>query len=92
MGYRNTQSLGYNYKQTVLEELNLYLKASVTSSLDAIYILRKNLLDRKTIESTYGIKYRKQCWNVELNMTEREDDRMMMVVFSLYGLGKVGVW
>ncbi|OHE22751.1 MAG: hypothetical protein A2Z43_09770 [Syntrophobacterales bacterium RBG_19FT_COMBO_59_10] len=92
LGYRNTQSLGYNYKQTVLEELNLYLKASVTSSLDAIYILRKNLLDRKTIESTYGIKYRKQCWNVELNMTEREDDRMMMVVFSLYGLGKVGVW
>ncbi|MBU2055593.1 MAG: LPS assembly protein LptD [Proteobacteria bacterium] len=92
LGYRNTQSLGYNYKQTVLEELNLYLKASVTSSLDAIYILRKNLLDRKTIESTYGIKYRKQCWNVELNMTEREDDRTMMVVFSLYGLGKVGVW
>lgn len=87
LGYRNTQSLGYNTKQTVLEEVNLYLKASVTSSLDAIYILRKNLLDRKTIESTYGIKYRKQCWSVELRVSSLENDTMVMAYFSLLGLG-----
>jgi LPS-assembly protein len=91
VGYRNTQSLGYNYKQTVLEEVNLYLKASVTSSLDAIYILRKNLLDRKTIESTYGIKYRKQCWSVELRVSSLENDMIVMAYFSLLGLGGGGV-
>lgn len=87
LGYRNTQSLGYNTKQTVLEEVNLFLKASITSSLDAIYILRKNLLDRKTIESTYGIKYRQQCWSVELRVSSLENDTLVMAYFSLLGLG-----
>jgi LPS-assembly protein len=87
LGYRNTQSLGYGYKQAVLEEVNLYLKASLTSSLDAIYILRKNLLDRKTIESTYGIKYRKQCWSVELRVSSFENDMTVMAYFSLLGMG-----
>lgn len=87
LGYRNTQSLGYNTKQTILEEVNLYLKASMTSSIDAIYILRKNLLDRKTIESTYGIKYRKQCWSVELRVSSLENDTLVMAYISLLGLG-----
>ncbi|OHE22451.1 MAG: hypothetical protein A3J94_13525 [Syntrophus sp. RIFOXYC2_FULL_54_9] len=87
VGYLNTKTLGYNVKQTVLEELNLFLKASVTSSLDAIYILRKNLLDRKTIESTYGIKYSKQCWSVELRVSSMENYMLVMAYFSLLGLG-----
>jgi hypothetical protein len=87
LGYLNTKSLGYNTKQTVLEEVNLYLKVAVTSSLDAMYVLRKNLLDRKTIESTYGIKYRKQCWSVELRVSSLENDTMVMAYFSLLGLG-----
>ena len=87
LGYRNTQSLGYEYKQTVLEEVNLYLKASVTSSLDAIYIQRKNLMDRKTIESTYGIRYTKQCWSVELRVSSLENDMIVMAYFSLAGMG-----
>jgi LPS-assembly protein len=106
LGYLNTQSLGYGstpylgsstpysgygIKQTLLEEVNLYLKASVTSSLDAIYILRKNLLDRKTIESTYGIKYSKQCWSVELRVSSLENDMVVMAYFSLLGLGGGGV-
>lgn len=87
LGYLNTKTLGYNLKQTVLEELNLFLKASVTSSLDAIYILRKNLLDRKTIESTYGIKYSKQCWSAELRVSTMENYMLVMAYFSLLGLG-----
>lgn len=91
LGYLNTKSLGYNTKQTVLEELNLFLKVAVTSSLDAIYILRKNLLDRKTIESTYAIKYRKQCWSIELRVSSLENDMVVMAYFSLLGLGGGGV-
>jgi hypothetical protein len=87
LGYLNTKTLGYNVKQTVMEELNLFLKASVTSSLDAIYLLRKNLLDRKTIESTYGVKYSKQCWSVELRVSSMENYMIVMVYFSLLGLG-----
>jgi LPS-assembly protein len=87
LGYRNTRSLGYEFKKTDLEELNLFVKASVTKSLDAIYLLKKNLLDRKTIESTYGIKYSKQCWSFEVRVSTMENYMLVMAYVSLLGLG-----
>lgn len=85
-------SAGYRYTRDLLEEINLSLKAALTSSIGATYVLRQNLLDRKTVESTYGLQYRKQCWNVEFNLSDREHDRTVMVVFSLSGLGRGGEW
>lgn len=83
-------SVGYRYTKDSLQEINLYLKASLTSSIDAVYILRRNLLDRKTIESTYGVKYRRQCWLFELNVTSGEYDSTVMAYISLLGLGGGG--
>jgi LPS-assembly protein len=83
----DSASVGYRYTQDALEERDLYLRAVLTSALSATYLLRRNQFDRKTIESTYGLQYRKQCWNVELNVSTREDDRVIMFVFSLYGIG-----
>ena len=82
--------MGYRYTKDSLQEINLYLKASLTSSIDAVYILRRNLLDKKTIESTYGVKYRRQCWLFELNVTSGEYDRTVMAYISLLGLGGGG--
>jgi len=82
--------IGYRYTQKSLEEVNLTLKAAVTPSLDALYILRKNRLDNKIIESTYGIKYLKQCWIFEFNITDTPSDRVFMFYFSLLGLGRSG--
>jgi LPS-assembly protein len=82
--------LGYRYTQNSVEEVNLTLRAAVTPSLDALYILRQNRLDNKTIESTYGIKYRKQCWIFEFDITETSSDRAFMFYFSLLGLGRSG--
>jgi len=87
----DSASAGYRYTRDALEEVNLYLSAVLTSSLGATYVLRRNLLDRKTVESTYGLQYRKQCWNVAFNVSDYQDDRTVMVVFSLYGLGEGGV-
>ena len=83
-------SAGYRYTRDVLEEINLSLKASLTSSLDAIYVLRHNKLDGKTIESTYGFRYRRQCWNFEFTVEERQDDRTYIVYLSLLGMGTGG--
>jgi LPS-assembly protein len=83
-------SAGYRYTRDVLEEINLALKGSLTPSLDAIYILRYNQFDNKTIESTYGIRYRRQCWNFEFTVEERLNDRTVMVYLSLLGMGSKG--
>jgi lipopolysaccharide assembly outer membrane protein LptD (OstA) len=86
----DSATLGYRYTQDSIEEINLALRATVTSSLDVAYVLRRNLLDRKTIDATYGIRYRKQCWIFELNLTDTSTDRAFMFYISLLGLGRTG--
>ncbi len=81
--------LEYRYTQEILEEVNLLLKAKVTDSLDLMYVVRRNELDDISMETKYGLDYHKQCWSVEITYSD-DDDKVWMVVFSLYGLGKVG--
>ena len=83
-------SAQYRYTQDQLEEINLNLKATVSKTLDFKYTLRRNELDKKDLESTYAIDYHKQCWSVEVSYSDTSDDRSYMIIFSLYGLGKVG--
>ena len=78
-------SAGYRYTRDRLEEINLALKASLTSSLDAQYILKRNQLAGKIVEATYGLKYRKQCWDIEFRLSDSADDRTVMVYVSLSG-------
>ncbi|MCK9273704.1 MAG: LPS assembly protein LptD [Syntrophales bacterium] len=80
----------YRYTQNVLEELNVYLKAQATKRINLSYVLRRNQLDERDLETTYGVVYQKQCWQVALQYTNSYDDRGYMCVFSLYGLGNVG--
>jgi hypothetical protein len=80
----------FQYSQAAGEEIDLSLKAAVTKSVDLIYILRKNQLDDIILERTFGVKYRKQCWSIEVYISETENDRTFMVGVSLVGLGKFG--
>lgn len=104
LGYRNNKYVNdevypsgsalpfttYRYALTPVEEINLSLKAVLTNQLSLIHVSRRNELDHKTIERTYGLNYSKQCWTIEIKYTETTDDKGVSVAFSLYGLGKVG--
>jgi LPS-assembly protein len=79
----------YRYSLTPLKEINLHLKAVITKSIDVIHILRRNELDKKTLENTFGINYHTQCWSVDVRFTESNTDRNFIVLFSLYGLGQM---
>lgn len=80
----------YRYTQDTLEEINLSVQAVVSKSLDLTYVLRRNELDRKNLESTYGLNYHRQCWDIALLYSDTSDDRKYMVIVSLYGIGQVG--
>ncbi|MDD5724249.1 MAG: LPS assembly protein LptD [Syntrophales bacterium] len=80
----------YRYTQSSVEEINLSFRGKATDTLDLMYVLRKDELGGKTLETTYALDYHKQCWSVELSYTDSPDDRSFMMIFSLYGLGKVG--
>ncbi|MBE9546195.1 MAG: LPS-assembly protein LptD [Proteobacteria bacterium] len=86
----DSATLEYRYTQGTLEEINVSLKAKVTHSLDLTYLYRRNELDNIYLETTYGLEYHKQCWSVAVTYSDDDNDRVWMMVFSLYGLGKVG--
>jgi LPS-assembly protein len=102
IGYRYTKSAfestnpyssispfsSYRYTHAPLQEINLSIKALVTKSMDVVHILRKNELDHRTLESSFGLNYHKQCWSVDARYSETPTDRSYTVLFSLYGLGK----
>jgi LPS-assembly protein len=86
----DTATVGYRYSQDILEEINLSLAAKVTNAVNVKYIQRRNEFDHIDLEKTYAVEYKKQCWSVELSFSDLDNDRRVMAVFSLFGLGKVG--
>ncbi|MBN2569853.1 MAG: LPS-assembly protein LptD [Deltaproteobacteria bacterium] len=80
----------YRYTKRSVEEINIALKAKLTEALSATYVFRRNELDNKYLETVYGFNYQSQCWGVEATYSDTSDDRRYMLVFSLYGIGKVG--
>ena len=79
----------YRYTQNSVEEINFLLKAQITDALQMNYKLRKNELDKKNLETLYGINYTSQCWSLEATYSDTPDDRKFMFILSLYGLGKI---
>lgn len=76
----------YRYTQNSLEEVNLLLTAPVTKSLGLNFNFKRDLLNSKNIESTYGFSYRRQCWNIILRYGNLNDDKLYEFKFAVYGL------
>ncbi len=86
----DSASIQYQYTEDIVKNINLLLKAKVTRAVELKYILRNNLLQDATLESTYGISYNSQCWGVEFTYSDLVNDRQFMISVNLLGLGKIG--
>ncbi len=78
----------YRYSQASLEEINLTLKAVITKAISLTYFVREDETIHKTLETTYGLNYSKQCWSIDVQYSVTVDDKMYIVLLNLYGLGK----
>jgi LPS-assembly protein len=83
-------STSYRYTVGTVEELDINLIAALRKNIYGIYVMRQDLRDNLAIEHTYGLRYQKQCWNVEVHYTETYDDHSYLLLVSLYGLGGGG--
>jgi LPS-assembly protein len=86
----DSASIQYSYTKDIVNNINLLLRAKVTKSVELKYLLRENLLQDNTLESSYGISYNRQCWGVEFAYSDLVNDRTFMVFINLLGLGRVG--
>ncbi len=93
--YRYTQNVvdlqDSRNNQAGIEETNLILTAKVTKSLDLIFRMKRDHLNDRNIERTYGFNYKSQCWTVGFDYGDRTDgagqtDRIYAIRFSLYGM------
>lgn len=83
----DSASVEYRYTQHLVEQVDLGFNAKVTDQLNLFFERIYDRLEKKGLETTYGIAYRKQCWDVAVTYTDSYDDRSFMVIITLAGLG-----
>ncbi len=54
------------------------------------YQQRYEFSTNEQLEQVLGIEYRQQCWSAQLSYREHEDDRSVMLTFTMRGIGSVG--
>jgi hypothetical protein len=83
----DSASIGYHYTKGLIEEINLSIRARITRSLDMEVILKRNELASRTVEQTYAVDYRRQCWGLRVGYSDTADDRRVFASLQLYGFG-----
>ncbi|HBF42359.1 MAG TPA: hypothetical protein DDW42_01775 [Desulfobacteraceae bacterium] len=84
----------HRYNRDSIESVNtsiktdLYLK--VTNRLAAYSDYEYNFLEDEKISSTLGFVYRSQCWSIDINYTDEDNDKQYAFMINLYGLGGFG--
>jgi LPS-assembly protein len=88
--------LEYNWVKGVQEQLNGNLRVRILPSLDFTFARRLSLSAHEILDTSYGILYRHQCWNLQTTYTETPSvsgapaQRKIMFLFTLYGVTSVG--
>lgn len=64
-------------------------RARLPRGVDLTFLKRFSFDERRSLETSYGIEYFRQCWSATLTYTERLEERMVYLTFNLLGLGRV---
>jgi LPS-assembly protein len=83
--------LDYRYNDyTNINELNIDLAAVIASNFTCLYHLKHNFASDSELESSYGIRYRSECWAVEGRLSTNRDDTSISFNVELLGIGGWG--
>ncbi|MBT7084687.1 MAG: LPS-assembly protein LptD [Desulfobacterales bacterium] len=74
----------HNSSESIYTDLSFVVNDRVTVYADH----ERNLYAKKNIITSAGVIYKSQCWSIDLNFVDEENDRKYGFVISLYGLGK----
>ena len=83
----------YSYERSIADYLDLNVNLNVIEGLDLFHRSRISFLDdeSKTLETTYGIDYKRQCWGIRLSRVEKLDEEVLyFATINLLGLGEAG--
>ena len=86
-------SLRVEYSYDEVDEIDYGLIDLSVAFLKPVYLTYQQRYEFSTheqLEQVVAIEYRQQCWSAQLSYREREDDRSIMLVFTMLGIGSVG--
>ncbi len=91
----NSLKLLYDYEPEANIEDNIeYVEGAVkTAFLKPFYLeyqQRYDLTANRQLEQVIGVEYRHQCWGAKLSYRDRDEDRSIMLTFTMRGIGSVG--
>jgi LPS-assembly protein len=81
-------SVDYRYVINSIHQLNFTAELALTDHFSVKGSTTQSLLTDEVVESTAGFIYKPPCWAMELQYSETGDDKKMMMVFMLEGVGK----
>ena len=86
-------SLRVEYRYNSEDEIDYGSVNLSVAFLKPVYLNYQQRYDFSTdeqLEQVVGIEYRQQCWSAQLSYREHEDDRSVMLTFTMRGIGSVG--
>ena len=89
-------NLEHTWQNGTQEQINGSLRVKILPSLHASYGTRYSIFDKQTLETTYGLYYRHQCWGVDVTFTEKPAvsgqpaEKKILVMFNLVGVTALG--
>ncbi|MBE9528460.1 MAG: LPS-assembly protein LptD [Proteobacteria bacterium] len=87
----NSSSVHFTYRY--VKDIARYLEANarlwINPTVGITYDKRFSLAENKSLEASYGITYKKQCWTANLIYVRRLEEKALYLNFDLLGIGKV---
>jgi LPS-assembly protein len=87
---KDIYSIDYVYSRDTTKQLNYEMALNLFHGLSVGAEGMRDLIEKHDIVDTYWIGYQSQCWGVQLLYEDLDEDRRVMVKFSLLGFGGIG--
>lgn len=93
IGDPNGNMLSGDYRYDQAEDIEYAAVDLSVAFLKPVYLhyqQRYDFTEEEQLEQVIRVEYRQQCWSAELSYREHEEDRSVMLTFTMKGIGSVG--
>ena len=88
----DSYSIDYVYSRDSTKQLNYEVAIYLLHGLSVGAKGMRDLIEKHDIEDTYWIGYKSQCWGIRLAYEDLDEDKTIMLNFSLLGFGSAGTF
>jgi hypothetical protein len=89
---KDSYSIDYVYYKDSTRQLNYKLALYLFYGLSVGAEGMRDLMEKHDIEDAYWLEYKSQCWGTRLLYEDLDEDKRIMLSFSLLGFGGLGAF